>query len=57
MSTSNYFTYLEKSASPQVKRELRKMERSRQSSFSSVGKVLKEKYGSNVMKYIKHDTR
>ena len=57
MSTSNYFTFLEKGASQQVKRELKEMERSRRSSFSSVGKVLKEKYGSDVMKYIKYDTR
>lgn len=45
MYTSNYFNYLEKSASPQVRRELQEMKR-KPSSFSSVQDVIKKRYGS-----------
>ena len=56
MSQSNYFTFLEKSASPQVKRELKQMEMSRRSSFSSVGTVLKERYGLNAQTFTKYNS-
>ena len=45
MSASDYFNYLEKSASHSVKQELRRMEQSKQNSFRSAGQILKEKYG------------
>ena len=56
MSTSKshnpapYFNWLKQSASPQVKRELEKMERSKRSSFSSVRTILNDTYGRRVTK-------
>lgn len=51
MSKSTYFDWLESSASPAVKEELRRMEKSKQSSWSSVQDVIKGKYGQLKTSY------
>lgn len=53
MYDSPYFTWLQASASPQVKRELQKMERSKRSSFSSTRTILKERYGRDGKTFTK----
>jgi len=44
-SHSPYFKWLESSASPQVKRELTEMEKSKRNSFASLKEVMNRSYG------------
>ena len=57
MSKQNYWDWLRSSASPSVKHELQRMERSRRNSFLSVGTILNEKYGYGETRYTNKSTK